>query len=269
VIRAPLSTTSVLDESAEIVRVTASPWVGLLLAMSIPYRFMQAIFADRLIELGSSASQYGDVLRSTADLTCIAFLLSLWGRAIYARACRLASASGAAPGGEALRIPLAALANYVFLASIAESVTYLLLVTGIGVALGSILSGLAIGTMELNEEPGIINPLRRLARYGRETGVIVALTFVFFCAFIIALVNVATLFGAGFALASTIGGWDAPRWHVLLSSANRRFVLMIIAGALLVIEPFWIAANVLLVRKAGAAESGDDLRVWFEELQRS
>ena len=35
------------------------------------------------------------------------------------------------------------------------------------------------------------------------------------------------------------------------------------------IEPFWIAANVLLVRKAGAAESGDDLRVWFEELQRS
>jgi hypothetical protein len=44
---------------------------------------------------------------------------------------------------------------------------------------------------------------------------------------------------------------------------------MIIAGALLVIEPFWIAANVLLVRKAGAAETGDDLRVWFEELQRS
>jgi hypothetical protein len=51
--------------------------------------------------------------------------------------------------------------------------------------------------------------------------------------------------------------------------ANRRYVLMIIAGALLVIEPFWIAANVLLVRKAGVAESGDDLRVWFEELQRS
>jgi len=28
-------------------------------------------------------------LRVTADLTCVAFLLSLWGRAVYARACRL------------------------------------------------------------------------------------------------------------------------------------------------------------------------------------
>ena len=267
-IRAPLSTTSVLDESASIVRATASPWVGLLLATSLPYRFMQAVFADRLLELGSTASQYGDVLRTTADLTCLAFLLSLWGRAVYARACRLTSESGLPPGREALRVPMVALVSYVFIASIAESVTYLLLVTGIGIALGAILSGLAIGTMELNDEAGVRGALRRLARYGKETRVIVALALVFFCAFVIALLNVATLFAGGLALASTVGGWDAPRWHVLLSPANRRYILMIIAGALLVIEPFWIAANVLLVRKAGTAESGDDLRVWFEELQR-
>jgi hypothetical protein len=269
VIRAPLSTTSVLDESASIVRTTASPWVGLLLVTSLPYRFMQAVFADRIIELGSKASQYGDVLHTTANLTCLAFLLSLWGRAVYARACRLTSASGAAPGREALRVPAAALASYVFVASIAESVTYLLAVTIIGIALGAILSGLAIGTMELNDAPGILAPLRRLARYGKQTRVIVALTLVFFCAFVVAMLNVATLFAGCLSLASTIGGWDAPRWQILLSFSNRRFVLMIIAGALLVIEPFWIAANVLLVRKAGVAESGDDLRIWFEELQAS
>jgi hypothetical protein len=269
VIRAPLSTTSVLDESASVVRATASPWVALLLATSLPYRFMQAVFADRILELGSNASQYGNVLRTTADLTCLAFLLSLWGRAVYARACRLTSASGTAPGREALRVPLAALASYVLVASIAESVTYLLFITIIGIGLGAILSGLAIGTMELNEAPGVFGPLRRLARYGKETRIIVALALVFFCGFVIALLNVATLFAGCLALASTIGGWDAPRWHILLSFSNRRFVLMIIAGALLVIEPFWIAANVLLVRKAGVAESGDDLRVWFEELQQS
>lgn len=268
-IRAPLSTTSVLDESASIVRATASPWVGLLLVTSLPYRFMQAVFADRILELGSNASQYGDVLRTTANVTCLAFLLSLWGRAVFARACRLTSASGAAPGREALRVPLAALASYVFLASIAESVTYLTLITVIGIGIGAILSGLAIGTMELNDEPGVLGPLRRLARYSRETRIIVALTLVFFCAFVIALVNVATFFAACLSLASTIGGWDAPRWQILLSFSNRRFVLMVIAGALLVIEPFWIAANVLLVRKAGVAESGDDLRVWFEELKAS
>jgi hypothetical protein len=269
VIHAPLSATSVLDESASVVRATASPWVGLLLVTSLPYRFMQALFADRLIELGSTASQYGDVLRTTADLTCLAFLLSLWGRAVYARTCRLTSASGSAPGREALRVPLAAFAGYVFVASIAEAATYLTLVTGIGIALGAILSGLAIGTMELKDEPGVLGPLRRLARYGREMRIIVALTLVFSCAFVIALLNVGFLFAAALSLASTIGGWDAPRWHILLSFANRRYILMIIAGAFLVIEPFWIAANVLLVRKAGMAESGDDLRVWFEELQRS
>lgn len=268
-IRAPLSTTSVLDESASIVRATASPWVGLLLITSLPYRFMQAVFADRIIELGSNASQYGDVLRTTADFTCLAFLLSLWGRAVYARACRLTSASGAAPGREALRVPLAAMASYVLVASIAESVTYLLFVTVIGIAIGAILSGLAVGTMELNDSPGVLGPLRRLARYGKETRVIVALAFVFFCAFIVALLNMAALFAGCLELLSTIGGWDAPRWHILMSFSNRRYILMIIAGALLVIEPFWIAANVLLVRKTGVAESGDDLRVWFEELQHS
>src|SRR6185503_12059635 len=48
-IRAPLSTTSVLDESAAVVRATVTPWAALLLATSIPYRFMQIVFADRLI----------------------------------------------------------------------------------------------------------------------------------------------------------------------------------------------------------------------------
>src|SRR4051812_8302954 len=216
-IRAPLSTTSVLDESAAVVRATVSPWAGLLLATSIPYRFMQIVFIDRLIELGSKASQYGDVLRTTADVTCVAFLVSLCGRAVYARACRLASESGAAPGREALRVPLTALAGYVFVASIAEAVTYLLFVTGLGIAFGAVLPGLAIGTMESNTEPGIRGPLRRLARYGGRTRIVAAVALVFFCAFVVALLNVATLVSAILSLASTIGGWDSFRWHMLLS----------------------------------------------------
>jgi len=35
------------------------------------------------------------------------------------------------------------------------------------------------------------------------------------------------------------------------------------------VEPFWIAAHVVFVRKAGAQERGDDLRAWFEELRRT
>lgn len=268
-IHAPLSATSVLDESASIVRATATPWAGLLLLTSLPYRFLQAVFADRLLELGSNASQYGDTLHLTADLTCVAFLLSLWGRAVYARACRLTSASGAAPGRDAFRVPLAALGSYILVAAIAESVTYMLFITVAGIGLGAILSGMAIGTMELNEQPGVLAPLRSFKRYRKQTRIVLALAFVFLCGFVIALVNVTALSAAALSLVSTIGGWDAPRWHVLLSFSNRRFVLMVFAGAMLVIEPFWIAANVLLVRKAGVAENGDDLRVWFEELKHS
>ena len=49
-IRAPLSTTSVLDESADAVRVTGAAWAALLILTSLPYRFAQAIFIDRLLE---------------------------------------------------------------------------------------------------------------------------------------------------------------------------------------------------------------------------
>ena len=59
---------------------------------------------------------------------------------------------------------------------------------------------------------------------------------------------------------------DIGRWQVLLDFHNRTFRLLLFGGAALAIEPFWIAANVVLVRKAGAAETGEDLRVWFEEV---
>jgi hypothetical protein len=44
---------------------------------------------------------------------------------------------------------------------------------------------------------------------------------------------------------------------------------MLTAGALVAVEPFWIAAHVVFVRKAGAQERGDDLRAWFEELRKT
>jgi hypothetical protein len=85
----------------------------------------------------------------------------------------------------------------------------------------------------------------------------------------VALVNLAAAFQLGAWLAGAIGGFDAPRWQLLFSGDNRRFMLILAAGAVIVVEPFWIAANVVYVRKAGAEESGDDLRAWFDELRRA
>src|SRR5262249_5342239 len=104
-IRAPLSTTAVLDESADPVRPTGAAWAGLLILTSLPYRFAQVIFVDRLITLGGEATHYGNLLGSLAKWTMGAFVISRCGRAIYARAIRLATDSGTTPGAIAWRVP--------------------------------------------------------------------------------------------------------------------------------------------------------------------
>ncbi len=267
-IRAPLSTTAVLDEAADAVRV-ALPWTALLVAASLPWRFLQIVFVDRLIELGSDAPRYGTYLRSAAAMAMIAFVLSRWGRLVYARAIRLVDAGGSTPGAEALRVRPAVFADYFFLATLAELLSAVTAITLFSPLLCTMLSGVAIGTAELNTSPSVAEPLTNIARVGKETKIVASLLLVFVCAFAAAFVNVAAAFRLGFWLVGGTGWIDAQRWAPFFAFGNRRFFLTVIACALLTLEPFWVAAHVMLVRKAGAAQSGDDLRVWFEELRRA
>ncbi len=248
---------------------TASPWAALLMATALPYRFLQALFLDQLIEVGSQAAHYGNLLGTTANLTVATIVLALWGRAVYARACRLAVSRGAAPGRAAWRVPPVALASYILTASLAMLVGYLSLFTVVGYVAAVMFAGLAIGTMELNERVSLFAPFRLVFHYSKSIRILVALALVFFCAIFVALANVGAAFELGAWLATAIGGFDAPQWRVLFGGGNRRFVLMLFAGAVVLVEPFWIAAHVIYVRKAGAVERGDDLRAWFEELQRA
>jgi hypothetical protein len=271
-IRAPLSTTAVLDEAADAVRLTAAPWGGLLIITALPYRFAQAIFADRLLELGGDAVHYGNYLGSLASLTMVAFVISRYGRLVFARAIRRqldAGTSQSGAGATPLRVSPASFANYVYTSAVAELISIATLITCIAPLLSTMLSGLAIGTAELNDQPSLVAPFRRIGRYGRELKIVAAMVLVFGCAFFVAALNILAAFGIGMWLASSIGGWDLHRWTILMSFENHRFVVMLIAGAVLALEPFWIAAHVTLVRKAGAAESGDDLRAWFEELRNA
>ena len=248
---------------------TASPWAALMILTALPYRFLQAMFLDQLFEVGAEASHYGNLLGLTANITVVAILVALWGRAVYSRACRLAITRSETPGREALRVPLVALASYILTSSTAMLLGYVSLFTVIGFLAAIIFSGLAIGTMELNESVSLTAPFRLLFHYAKTMRILIALALVFFCAVFVALVNVAAAFQLGAWLASAIGGFDAPRWNVLFSPGNRRFLLMLFTGAIVLVEPFWVAAHVIYVRKAGAAENGDDLRAWFEELQRA
>lgn len=264
----PLSSTTVLDEATEVVARTAAPWAAVLILTALPYRFLQAVFIDQLLEVGGSAAKYGHLLGGTANLTVAAIVIAFLGRAVYARACRLAHARGVAPGRETWRIPAPALASYVLTASAALFLGYVSLFTCIGLVLASMFAGLAVGTMELNERVSLVAPFRHMARHAKGA-TLLALAFVFFCALFVALVNIAAAWGLGVWAAGAMGGIDAPHWQVLFGPGNRRYILILIAGAFVAVEPFWVAAHVVFVRKAGAVERGDDLRAWFEELRRA
>lgn len=268
-IRAPLSTTSVIDEAAEVVAATAAPWAGLLMITSIPYRFLQALFLDQLMEVGSAAAQYGNLLGATANLIVLTTLVALWGRAVYARACSLAMARGRVTGREPLRIRPAAFACYVLTASTALLLGWISLFTVIGFVVAVMFAGVALGTFELNERVSLTTPFSLIFRYTKRVGIPLALVFVFFVAMLIAAINLMFAFQLATWLAGALGGFDAPNWQVLFSPYNRRFWLVLFAGAIVVVEPFWVAAQVIYVRKAGAEESGDDLRAWFHELKEA
>ena len=266
-IRAPLSTTSVLDEMSDAVALSAAPWAGVLVLTSLPYYFLQVLFLDRLAEVGNAAAHYGQALGALANWTIAAFVVSLWGRAVWARACRIALETGARPGLSALRVPLAALSSYLLTASLAEVLFYGTLLSFVGPLVVILFGGIAIGTMELNEQAGVVAPLRLIARYSRHVRVELAILFIFIVGWVVALVNLGAVFDIAVWAAHGFAGTDISRWQLLLDFHNRTYRLLLFAGAALAVEPFWIAANVVLVRKSGAAESGEELRIWFRELQ--
>lgn len=266
-IRAPLSTTSVLDEMADVVSRAAAPWAAVLAATSIPYRFLQILFIERVAELGINATHYARALGSIANLTILAFIVSRWGRAVFARACRLAEASDERPGREVWRVPLVAFASYLFTSAIAELLYYATSLTIVGPLLAMMLAGLAIGTIELNTRPGLLPPLRLIAHYSKTSKQLAALIFIFFVATLVAFANLFAAFAAGGWLVHAFSSVNLARWDVMLSLSNRHFVFLLVAGAVVIVEPFWIAAHVILVRRAGVAETGEDLRMWFRELQ--
>lgn len=266
-IRAPLSTTSVLDEMAGVVARTAAPWAAVVAATSLPYRFMQVLFFERIIDLGSNAMHYGRALGTIANITILTFILSRWGRAVWARACRLAETTDATPGREAWRVPFVSFVSYLFVAAIAEGLYYATAMSIVGPLFSMMLAGLAIGTIELNVRPGIMPPLRTIARYSRTSKQLFALVFVFFIATLVAFINIGATFAVGAWLVHAFTDINLARWDVLLGVSNRHYVFLLVAGAIVIVEPFWIAAHVVLVRRAGVAETGEDLRMWFRELQ--
>ncbi|MFP5288321.1 MAG: hypothetical protein ACLGI9_21475 [Thermoanaerobaculia bacterium] len=265
-----LSVTEVLDEAAELVPREVAGWAGLLALASLPLRFLEAHFLNRLFQLGDSATSYVDYLLSLSWLVAFALLPALWGRAVFARACALALSGRAAARGaplRALRPSLPSFAAYVYTAAAAELLLVLLGWTVVALPFLALYAGLAAATSYLQDRPGplasLVLPLRVLQPFFPFLG----LTALFGVALLIAFVNLLFFFMFGLWLAGGASGLDLSWWQVALSPDNQQYSLLIVACAVTVVEPFWIASLVAAVRRVRARESGEDLAAWFADIR--
>lgn len=262
-----LSASEILDEACGTVVRTAAPWLGILWLTALPLRLLQVHFIDALLELGKSAKHHGEYLLQIALASGGAFVLSLLGRAIFARACDLYLASRRSPGREALRVPGVGFASYLYVSLLIETLFYALLPSLMGAPVIASLAALAAATYALNERPSLIGPIREITRHASEIRVLLVLMFVFASAWLVAGVNIFATFEAGLWMASGVPGFDPTIGGHVLSLSNRLFVLLILAGASLAVEPFWLAAHLVYVNRLRARQSGEDLEQWFETLR--
>jgi hypothetical protein len=271
---AGIPVSAVLDESAELVSRDVPGWAALLALTSLPLRFLEAHFLNRLLQLDESAPQHVTYLVSLSWLVAFAFLPALWGRAVYAHACSLAFAgrSGSRharqiPASLAFRLPVRTLVSYAYAATVAELLIVAFGWTWIAMPVLALYAGLLAATAPLQEQPGLLAPLLVPIRRLRPVFPFLGITSVFVLAVPIVAINLYVLFQIGLALATGTSGLDLSWWNVALSPENQQFVILVVAGAVTVLEPFWIAALVAALRRARAQESGEDLAAWFAEIR--
>jgi len=261
-----ISVATVLDEAAELVTREVPGWAGLLALTALPLRFLEAHFFNRLFQLGDSADTYINHLISQSCLVAFALLPALWGRAVFVRACSFAL-SGRRVDLRTGRPPLPAFVSYAYAAVFAELLLVTVGWTGIALPAVVLYGGLAAATSFLQDRPGPLASLAAPVRVLRPFFPFLGLTAIFGLALLLAWINILFLFQLGLWLASGASGLDLSWWETAMSLDNQHYLLLILAGAVTVVEPFWLAALVAAVRKVRARETGEDLAAWFADIR--
>jgi hypothetical protein len=265
--RSSLSLTEVLDDAGDVIPRVAAPFVGVLWLTGLPLRLAQAQFVAHLIALKGEAAHFGDALWRLALVAGGAFVLAAWGRAVYVRACGF-GLRGAVPGRASFRVRPAAFAAYLYVALLLEAVFYATAWTVVLAPFLVLLAALAAATSPFHERASLWAPLGQLFRHGRHAGVLLGMLVVFAAGLLVMLLNLYFAFRFGLWLAGAVPGLDPGTWDLRLRFGNPRFVLMLVAGAGMALEPYWLAAAAVYVHKVRSRGSGEDLRLWFERLRQ-
>lgn len=271
-----LSPIGILDDTHGAVQRVAAPWLGVLWLGLLPYRFLQAHFIRELVHLGARAGEYGTYLEGLAWALFGTLIPAVYVRAVYVRATLLELQSGARVGAEALRVPPAPLLTSMYLALLSEVAFAMTAWMFVTVPLLALPAGLAYAAAARLDRPGLIRPLGEILRLMSGVKALFGLVFAFTLSLGAVFVNLFMAFRMGLWALDALGGDSLSRWELLLRPAHPLFLsflpgdpLMIViclAGTLLIVEPFWLAALSVYVHKANQRQTGEDLRLRFRLL---
>jgi hypothetical protein len=269
------SPVGILDDTHGAVARIASPWLGVLWLLTAPYRFAQVHFIRELAALGHEAPEYGGYLERLAWILFALFVPAVVGRSIYVRACLLGLQSGTRVGREALRVPPAQLINSFYAALVVEIFFALTVWTFVMVPLLAAPAGLVYVAATRTERPGLFKPLFETAKLLAGIRAMGGILATYAVALLIATVNLYAALRAGLWVATTLVGNGIERWEHLLRPIHPLFqlcpgepltILLCVVGAMLVVEPFWLASLTVYVHRTRLRQSGEDLRLRFRTL---
>ena len=270
---ASINAVSILNASTELTLRVASPWMGVLWLTALPHRLLQFYFIGQLGIL-MEPQHYVNYLWRLSAIVFSAFVVSLYGRAVFVRACHLAESSTRDSRFEPLKVPLSDFVPYVYTALINEFFFYLTSFTMIMFPVFMIYGGLAAATSYGIGGPKLLDAPLKAIKAASSWRSLLALSIVFLFGTIMALINLFVLIEIALALGGQVLGSALPRWEYIFQPGWMSLFpkqpltnsLMLI-GATLIIEPFWLAANVDMIQKARARKSGVDLQLWFHDIK--
>lgn len=258
----------ILNAAARTLLRVASPWMGVLWIFTLPLRLAQLYFVYQLQFL-ETPQHYLYYLWRLATVVFVLFIVSLYGRAVFVRACWLSPDDASRTKLEPLKVPLGDFIPYAYTALILEFLFYIGLFTMIVPPLFLVCAGLAaaasfgIGGPKLIRAP--VNVFAMVASW-RTIILLAALSLQFALAMLFVYVNLYFLILLMFVLFGSFLGSALPMWEHILNEQLSTWLLLI--GTAMIVEPFWLAANVELVQKIRAQKSGDDLRLWFQDVKK-
>jgi len=254
-----------IDDAADVVG-RLPEWVGLLWLSAMPARLLLAFLWIRLIELGPEAVHYGDWVRRMAWLLLLAWLGSLWGRQVFVGACRHALQSERPAPRALLRVPTREMAGHLAAALAVEVLFWALLPTLVAPLFLLVPAGLAAAAAPAGG-PGPLESLGALWRGIGPVGRLIRLVLLFAVLVPVAAINLHFFAGALIWLAGGVASFDVTGWRRVLDWGVPSYRVLLLIGALLLLEPVWLAALTVHVERVRARGTGDDLRRWFAELR--